>query len=165
MILLGCLALWKPFTNRFWQLRIPSTGSEANALYPVGAVDYLRDNNFKGNLMVPFFQGSYVSWELSPEVKVSVDSRYEVAYDPEWMERTFQLYEVRGDWQSVLNQYPTDAVLVITDSSLMKALQDQLTGRWHKRYQDPYFSVFLPASKAADYPQTQTETVPPGSFP
>ena len=164
-VVAGLLALWKPIENEFWQLRVPATGSDHVRFYPVGAVDYLERTGFSGNVMVPFEQGSYLSWKLTPDVKVSVDSRYEVAYEPEWVERTLQFYEVGPDWKSVLDEYSTDAILVLTGSPLMKALEEQLADQWSKRYEDPGYSLFVATSNADRYPQEYREELPPGPFP
>jgi hypothetical protein len=59
--------------SQFWRMRVPQ--SNTTFAYPVGAVEYLAQQHFAGNLMVPFRQGAYVSWKLFPAVKVSIDSR------------------------------------------------------------------------------------------
>src|SRR5262249_5369267 len=69
-----CTCAVAVYHDQIWELQVPQP------LYPVGAVEYLGKEKFKGNLMVPFRIGAYVSWKLYPAVKVSVDSRYEVAY-------------------------------------------------------------------------------------
>lgn len=51
--------------------------------YPVGAVEWLRDNELSGRLLVDFNLGSYALWRLYPRFKISVDGRYEEAYPEE----------------------------------------------------------------------------------
>lgn len=51
--------------------------------YPVGAVEWLRDNEFSGRLLVDFNLGSYALWRLYPRFKISIDGRYEEAYPEE----------------------------------------------------------------------------------
>ena len=80
-VIIGLSGTLYAVQHHFWQLDIPTKAEKGKVLvYPAGAVRYLRENKFAGNLMVPFVAGSYVSWKLYPEVKVSLDSRYEVAY-------------------------------------------------------------------------------------
>lgn len=122
---------------QFWRMRVPQTAS--TFAYPVGAVEYLRQQSFVGNLMVPFRQGAYVSWKLFPAVKVSVDSRYEVAYPEEWVDRTFRFYAAEAGWQQTLSAYSTDLVLV-PKTSPVERLIDQ--SGWHMVYLDREFEIF-----------------------
>lgn len=165
MIVLGVLALLEPLANGFWQLRITTQGADSIIVYPAGAVDYLERTKFSGNLMVPFNSSAYVSWRLAPRVKVSVDSRYEVAYETEWVERNLAFYDVAPGWKSTLKEYPTDAILVFTGSSLMEALQANLSDKWQKRYEDPNYCLFFPVSVVSHYPLEVREQIPPATFP
>src|SRR5262249_43423399 len=54
--------------------------------YPVGPVDYLEQQGFQGNVLVPFETGAYVSWKTDGHAKVSIDSRFEAAYAPKLLE-------------------------------------------------------------------------------
>ena len=122
---------------QFWRLRVPqiSTGYA----YPVGAVEYLRAQRFAGNLMVPFHQGAYVSWKLFPAVKVSVDSRYEVAYCDALVDRMFRFYAARPGWQEALKAYSTDLVLVPRITPLSEVIQQS---GWHEVYSDREFELY-----------------------
>lgn len=40
--------------------------SAGEVCYPTGAVQYLQQQEFEGNMLVPFHAGAYVSWELHP---------------------------------------------------------------------------------------------------
>lgn len=125
-----------------WKLVVPANPDPRfgeHIVYPVGAVDHLEKIRFEGNLMVPFQSGSYVLWRLFPRVRVSIDSRYEVAY-PSWLiEEHFMLYtEGVG---SAFERYFTDAVLVENSSPVAKSLNEELG--WSRCYQDNYFSAFL----------------------
>lgn len=100
--------------HHFWLPSLPSTPLYSGVCYPTQAVQYLKQHGFRGNLLTPFYAGSYVSWELYPSVKVSLDGRYEVAYqDHVMLEHTrFSLGE--GRWWELLDKYPSDAALIDT---------------------------------------------------
>lgn len=98
--------------NQFWLPRLPAQRQYATSCYPVGAVDYLAKHDFEGNLWTPFYAGSYVSWKLYPEVKVSFDGRYEVAYQPQIMPEHNQFRDAQGEWWKLLDKYDTDAILI-----------------------------------------------------
>lgn len=122
---------------QFWQIRVPQ--SEAPYPYPVGAVGYLGGQGFAGNVMVPFSQGAYVSWKLFPAVKVSVDSRYEVAYSDALVDSTFRFYAAEPGWDETLRRYPTDLVLVPTSSALAKVIPKS---GWREVYVDREFELY-----------------------
>jgi hypothetical protein len=126
-----------------WKVVVPAVSMEIfgrHLVYPVGPVDYLKRHGFKGNLMVYFPYGAYVSWNLYPQVRVSMDSRYEVAY-PEWLvHENIEFYRYAKNWRKVLSRYPTDAVLVHRDSPLAGKMEDQ--EGWHLPYQDDSFLIY-----------------------
>jgi hypothetical protein len=122
---------------QFWRLRVPQTNT--TYAYPVGAVEYLGEQRFVGNLMVPFRQGAYVSWKLFPAVKISVDSRYEVAYSDEWVDRTFRFYAAEPGWRETLNAYSTDLVLIPRIMPIAKVIQQS---GWQMIYEDREFEIF-----------------------
>ena len=136
-ILVTTICLADAVRWQFWRLRVPQTNT--TFAYPVGAVEYLREQRFVGNLMVPFHQGAYVSWKLYPAVKVSVDSRYEVAYSEEWVDRIFRFYAAEPGWQETLNAYSTDLVLVPRMTPVAHVIRES---GWHMVYKDREFEIF-----------------------
>lgn len=122
---------------KFWRMQVPQVATTYG--YPVGSVEYLRDQHFSGNVMVPFAQGAYVSWKLYPAVKVSVDSRYEVAYSDELVDRIFRFYAAEPGWQETLNAYPTDLVLIPRIMPLATVIQQS---GWNQIYLDGEFELY-----------------------
>lgn len=116
-----------------WELRLPQP------IYPVGAAEYLSQQGFQGNLMVPFRVGAYVSWKLYPKLKVSLDGRYEEVYPDEVMRRVFDFYEAKADWRATLEAYPTDGVLAPRASPVCDRMRE--TG-WTAAYQDQDFVLY-----------------------
>jgi len=127
------ICLWAGIRFRPWELVVPQP------LYPVGAVQYLGEENFAGNLMVPFRLGAYVSWKLYPAVKVSLDSRYEVAYPDPVVKGVFDFYGAESGWLFTLTDSHTDAVLLPTDAAVGKELR---TTEWHRVYVDRQFEIY-----------------------
>ena len=127
-----------------WRLVVPGEPMPQLAstlYYPVGAVDYLQQHQFRGNLLTPFDWGSYVSWKMHPQVKVSMDSRFEVAY-PLWLEEeVFDFYMARQGWMGLLAKYPTDAVLVPTRTPVARHLPE-LAG-WRRCYRDDSSEIYV----------------------
>ena len=151
----ACVCLVAAIRQRPWDLAVPQP------LYPVGPVQYLAKQKFTGNLMVPFRQGAYVSWKLYPAVKVSLDSRYEVAYPDAVVKQIFDFYEGRPDWLSVLRQFPTDAVLLPTDAPVSRLMQET---DWRHVYTDQQFQIYARPGSAFEV-QDWTLTSFHGVFP
>jgi hypothetical protein len=146
-IALGMLGVTQATRNRFWELRIPATHADDTSIhYPVGAVDYLKEQTFSGNVMVPFEVGAFVSWKLHPAVKVSCDGRYEVAYPPQQVEELWDFYASQRDWRQILRRYPPDVVLVPRSSPLENLLEQTVTAesdsQWKLVYRDDGFSLY-----------------------
>jgi hypothetical protein len=122
---------------RFWVIRVPGQG-EAGTRFAVGAVQYLARVRFEGALMTSFNDGAYASWKLYPRVRVSMDSRYEVAY-PVWLAPMNEAAYDKGDWRGFVGKYPTDAILAPRDSPMENAL----AGAWKRVYRDGAYALFV----------------------
>jgi hypothetical protein len=130
-----------------WRLRVPANpGEHAVLLYPAGAVSYLRESGFHGNLMTPFTAGAYVSWRLHPLVRVSFDGRYEAAYPPGAALENRDFYAAREGWRATLERYPTDAVLAPVASRVCAALEGE--SGWDARYRDDAYAVYVRSGSA-----------------
>ena len=164
---LGVIGVSLAIRDRFWQLRIPTTLAEEKEgvpIYPSGVINYLSDQKFTGNVMTPFYVGAYVSWKLYPKVKVSMDSRYEVAYPPEVVMENVEFYKAKDGWQKTLTRYSTDAILVPRSSPLDQLIEqsNQTTegGKsitWRRVCVDDGFSLFM-RSELADRFSVQDRT-------
>jgi len=129
----GCASVVAAIRQKPWELSVPQP------IYPVGAVNYLREQSFSGNLMVPFRLGAYVSWKLFPAVKVSLDSRYEETYPNNVVESVFRFYEASPGWQAALDAYPTDVVLVPRETAVAEKMMEV---GWRRVYRDREFELF-----------------------
>ncbi len=116
-----------------WQLTVPGD------FFPVGAVHYLEDQRFRGNVMTPFEQGAYVSWRLFPAVKVSVDSRYDIAFPPALVDENFRFYRAQPGWRETLTKYPTDLVLTLRNAAVARLMPG---AGWKRVYTDRCFELY-----------------------
>ena len=151
--------------QRPWVLTVPANAAVGRSLpypYPAGVVDHLAAEHFEGNVMVPFEVGAFVIWKLHPRVKVSLDSRYEVAYRPGLVEEHLEFYDAGPAWRSIRERYPTDLVLVRNDEPVGAALRDE--GVWRMGYQDDVYTVFARPGVALPYRDRRGEQLS-GTFP
>ena len=144
---------------QFWRMRVAQIST--TYAYPVGAVEYLGAQGFAGNLMVPFTQGAYVSWKLFPAVRVSLDSRYEVAYSEEWVDRSFRFYAAEPGWQETLRAYPTDLVLVPKITPLARVMPES---GWRRAYVDREFELYARPGLALPFSDRTSQSFD-GVFP
>ena len=161
--------------NQFWHLRIPTRAEESKkgVVYPVAAVRYLKEIKFSGNLMVPFNVGAYVSWKLFPDVKVSLDSRFEVAYPVQAAVENIMFYAAQRGWQKTLTKYPTDAILIPRWSKLDQVmsknnggLNNKTSPTWTRVYIDNGYSLYVRSDLANKFPLTDMRGKPiTASFP
>ena len=138
-LIVAMLFLNVAITYRPWILDVPGEGKADEVVYPTGAVQYLADQQFRGNVMAPFEYGAYVSWKLYPDVRVAVDSRYEVAYPNSWVDEVFRFYRADAGWRRTLAGYPTDVILVRPSDPLARAIADI---PWRRVYVDRSYSIY-----------------------
>ncbi len=140
---------------------LPVTGDGPGLIYPAGAVGYLGEVGFSGNLMTPFGVGAYVSWMLHPQVRVGVDSRYEVAYPAEYVEEAIRIYDGIGDWRAFLDGQDTHAVLVRSGLALDSLLLgDGEQGRWLEVYRDDAYAIHARTDHVVRLPLTDRRGMP-----
>ncbi len=89
--------------------------------------------------MTPFESGAYVSWRLYPAVRVSVDSRYEVAYPNWWGEESLRFNDASPGWERTLEAHPTDVVLVRKTAAVARVIG---TKGWTRIYADRAFEAY-----------------------
>lgn len=130
--------------NAPWRLPVPANGEDWTrhepVVYPAGATDYLRNQHVTANVMTPFLVGGFVSWKCYPQVKVSIDGRYEVAYEPSLLTEISDFYAGKTGWRQTLERYPTDLVLVPRPSRLLALLADQTA--WTVVYRDDAYELW-----------------------
>ncbi len=131
--------------HQFWQTTVSGDTSRQSVCYPIEAIRYLKNEHFRGNLLTPFHAGAFVSWEMYPQVKVSLDGRYEVAYAPPVFDEHWDFYEDHGQWARILDRYPHDAILVHQNAKVrpkLEAFRDE--GAWRFAYEDNSYAILVP---------------------
>jgi hypothetical protein len=111
-------------------------------IYPVRAVQFIKLNNIKGNLLVPFDWGEYAIWKLYPDNKVSIDGRFDTVYPVDVINDHFNGAESFEGWYSLVNKYPTDIILAKRDSFSQRMIHD-LSDDWKYIYSDKISIIFL----------------------
>jgi hypothetical protein len=92
---------------------------------------------------------------------VSIDSRYEVAYSEDWIDRTFRFYAAGPSWQETLTAYPTDLVLIPKTSPVAGVIEQS---GWQIVYLDREFEIFSRPGIVLPLSNQSAETFT-GAFP
>jgi hypothetical protein len=80
--------------------------------YPVDAVEFMRTHGIHGNVAMPFEWGAYAISKLAPDSRVFIDGRFEAVYPPDVIEDYFAFMHGTPGWERLLDDYPTDVVVV-----------------------------------------------------
>jgi hypothetical protein len=151
----ACICVFAAIRQKPWELSVPQP------IYPVGPVQYLAEQKFQGNVMVPFRVGAYVSWKLFPAVKVSLDSRYEEVYPNQVVEDIFNFYQARPGWRTALEKYPTDIVLAPGNEGFLERMGEV---GWRQVYRDKDFELYAGPGRSLPLEDRSTESFA-GEFP
>ncbi|OGI22561.1 MAG: hypothetical protein A2287_07370 [Candidatus Melainabacteria bacterium RIFOXYA12_FULL_32_12] len=133
----------------FFVPTLPNKIAVKPIFYPVGAFEFIKQNNLSGNLATTYGWGSYALWKLYPQCKVLIDGRYEEVYPNDVYELAMNFSEHLNDnWYKFLDYFHTDIIV----ASKLKYLSDDLEilGGWKVVYEDAVSVVFLPLDKIKD---------------
>jgi hypothetical protein len=95
---------------------------------PVREVDILAKAGVKGNVATPFGWGSYVSWRLYPDLKISMDGRYETTFPESTFDLNNSFYDHQGDWFRLGREYKVDYVILDLQTEALRPEALQAAG-------------------------------------
>lgn len=120
--------------------------------FPVRESDILMYSGARGNLAVPFRWGSYALWRHYPELKVSMDGRYEETYPESTFEMDRNFYGMLGeDWDRLIHDFEVHYIMVDLKTSPLRP--EHLAPRgYHLVYvnEDGGSALFAAADRAAE---------------
>lgn len=120
--------------------RIRINAESLGADQPFGAVAFLCANRLSGNLYLPLWWGSYVTWELYPAIKVSMDGRNDTVYPVSAVGANLEFYAGVGDPETPLHS-ETDYLLIPASAAILPAIRAD--SRWLAIYEDAGAVLFL----------------------
>jgi hypothetical protein len=136
-----------------WILAVPRLGnlavrdSNADFVFPLSAVQIIKESGVSGNLMIDFNWGEYALWQLSPRVKVGMDGRRETVFPEKMYAEYVNFYSGVGQWDAVLKDYPTDMVLMQSGSAPVNLLK--LSSEWQVVYADKLSTLLVRRDSSA----------------
>jgi hypothetical protein len=121
---------------------------------PVGAINFMVTHDLTGNVLADYAWGQYVIWHGAPEMKVFIDSRYDLAYPPAVARDWFEFENNSPGGSDTLAKYPHDFVLIEKDSPAVKLMNSQRD--WRLIYSDDrarlYARAHAPAARLDGVP-------------
>lgn len=109
--------------------------------YPVREVEFIRENNIKGDLLVNFGLGSYVSYKLYPNNLIYMDGRYEEVYYDEMVPLLKKFFLVNPGWDEVLQKYPPEIMIIEKYYPIYDKLKN--SENWAIAFEGEVFGVFV----------------------
>jgi hypothetical protein len=152
--------MWEPVRRNFCYLmlglicvyimpRLSTSIVVAPSAYPVGSLEFIKQNNITGNLATLFDWGSYAFWKLYPQCKVLIDGRYEEVYPDYIYNEAMQFSQHQGDPMTPLRNYHTD-ILILPKQRYTPSDISIFTG-WKPVYEDMVSVLFLPKDKIKSF--------------
>ena len=109
--------------------------------YPDSAVNFLKNNNIKGNLLLPMEWGEYAIWKLYPDCKVSIDGRFRTVYPESVIKDHFVSDFDSARWVALIEKYPADILLARQIPFFQELTKDG--NQWIYVYSDYTAILFL----------------------
>jgi hypothetical protein len=161
-VVIAAVVAWRFLPWAALEPAVPAT------FYPVRTVDILEAAHAEGNLAVPFRWGSYASWRLAPQIKVSMDGRYEEMYPEETFVVNHALFYKDGaNWDELLRRYRADYILVELRTTRLQP-DDLLSRGYEAVWSDDTSALFAHhevapglRAAAANLPSTTREPLDP----
>ena len=133
---------------------------------PAGAVAFMAAHGLGGNVLAEYSWGGYLIWHAPAGSRVFIDSRFEMVYPPRVQRDYLDFIRGGADAARVLGAYPTEYVLMPSDSVPARFMAAQ--PGWRLLYRDPVAELFartvLPAIRIAGVPLLR-DAAPPSVFP
>jgi hypothetical protein len=104
----------------------------------------MRAQHLHGNVLDDFDWGEYLIFQLAPESKVFIDSRYDMVYPQAVLADYLDFFFVRPRAAAVLNAYPHDFVLLRVASPAYGFMMAQ--PGWRIIYRDRVSALFARAN-------------------
>ncbi len=107
-------------TLHFSQI-VQSQQNSEETNFPKAAVNWIANNQPKGNLFNSYNWGGYIIWRLYPQYQVFIDGRADV-YGDSFINNYVNVYRAQPGWEQTLNSFSINLVLIDPGSPLARAL-------------------------------------------
>ena len=93
--------------------------------YPISSINFLEQNNIKGNILSPFQYNSFMGYRLYPNIKIFMDGRQEQVYYSNIFDEMMFFYLYLGkNPLEILDKYDIDILMVEKEFPIYKHLKE-----------------------------------------
>lgn len=135
LILITISTLSHIYTNKFQNIVLDKE-------YPIYCVEFIKQNNLKGNVFTMFHTGSYVAYKLYPNNHVFMDGRYEEVYDNNLINEMGEVF-IGLNEEKFFEKYHSDILIIEKAYPIYKKLKEG-NKNWFLAYESEFFALFLP---------------------
>jgi hypothetical protein len=114
--------------------------------FPAGAVAFLEAHPSTGPIFNHYDWGGYLIWKLYPSTPVFIDGRADL-YGKTLLHDFADAYQLKDDWQKILQRWRINTVIVPRDSALATGLRS--APGWTVSYQDSQAIILIAPPAAA----------------
>ena len=104
-----------------------------SSVFPVDAVQYIKENPQKGNMFNEFNWGGYLQNNLWPKYNVFLDSQSDF-YGEDLMRDYDQIISANDSWESLLQKYQVDWLIIPVNTPLAGQILN--AANWEIIYRD-----------------------------
>lgn len=81
-------------------------------VYPINVAEFIKVNNIKGDMFLPYYYGSYMAYKTYPNIKIFMDGRQEQVYDYDIFDREmYFMYGMEDNKGYIIDEYVPDLYL------------------------------------------------------
>jgi hypothetical protein len=113
---------------------------------PRGAVAFLSANHLRGRIYNPLWWGSYLTWELHPDILVSMDGRNVTMFPAPMVAENLEFFLTDDAAIDAPLQQGADFLLVPTDAPVLRRARHD--DRWAVLFEDSESTLFVRADEA-----------------
>jgi hypothetical protein len=116
-------------------------------VFPVAAVNWIRENRPEGRIFNTYGWGGYLIWNLYPDYPVFIDGRADV-YGDNIMQEYMKIHNAIPGWEGKLQEAGVNIALVETGSPIFNALNN--SPEWSLALKDKIQALFIRNTKPLD---------------
>ena len=108
--------------------------------FPLAAVEFLKKNNLKGNILSPFQYSSYIAYKTYPSMKIFMDGRQEQVYHEGVFDDLMNFLHQNKNGNDIFRKYETNYILTTKNFACYNYLLSSKD--WKLIFEDERFYIF-----------------------
>ncbi len=111
-------------------------------VYPINVAEFIKVNDIKGNMFLPYFYGSFMAYKTYPNIKIFMDGRQEQVYDYDIFDREmYFMYGMDDDRGYIVDEYVPD--LYLTEDELDFSYYVKNNPDYKLIFKDARYSLYI----------------------